>query len=60
VDESTDGTNNINTNKMDISAGYIHIKVTDDILTKFTTFTDWGYSGIIQGENVILTKITVF
>lgn len=59
VDESTDGSNNINTNKMDISSGYISIKVTEDILTKFTTFVDWGYSGIIQGESLILTKIEV-
>jgi hypothetical protein len=59
VDESTDGSNNINTNKMDISSGYISIKVTEDILTKFTTLVDWGYSGIIQGESLILTKIEV-
>ena len=59
VDESTDGSNNINSNKMDISAGYVHVKVTEDILEKYTTLTDWGYCGIIQGESLILTKIEV-
>ncbi len=44
---------------MDISAGYIQIKVTADLQNKLTSLTDWGFCGIINGENLILNKITV-
>lgn len=38
--------------------GAIELKVTDEMVTAFTTLIDWGYAAIIQG-NCILTKITL-
>jgi hypothetical protein len=33
--------------------------VTAEMAELFNTYTDWGYCGIIQGENFIVTKITI-
>lgn len=38
--------------------GAIELKVTDEMVTAFTTLIDWGYAAILQG-NCILTKITL-
>lgn len=55
--ETGDGTNNFNSDKCDMNK--ITIKATADVVEKFTTLIDWGYCGIVQGENCILQKITI-
>ena len=39
--------------------GYFTLTLTDDIIQKFKNDIDWGYWGVIQGEGITLTKITV-
>ena len=51
--------NNINAEFYTIENDRIAIPVTADVAEKFTTITDWGYCGIIQGENLIVNKITI-
>ncbi|MBO5562588.1 MAG: hypothetical protein J5939_02600, partial [Bacteroidales bacterium] len=51
--------NNSNAEFYTIENDRIAIPVTADVAEKFTTITDWGYCGIIQGENLIVNKITI-
>lgn len=58
------GLNNGNNIKADIynleeHDGCIEIPVTAELLSQLTTLTDWGYCWIIQGENLVITKIAV-
>ena len=57
--ESSAGNNNVNAGDTTISEeGYISITVTDLMVEELTTKIDWGYSMVVQGENIILTKIS--
>ena len=40
--------------------GFFALTLTDDIIMKLQTYTDWGYWGIIQGEGFTLKKITYY
>jgi hypothetical protein len=53
--------NNINSGiyNLDENNGAFVIPVTETLAEQLTTLNDWGYCWIIQGENLILTKITV-
>jgi hypothetical protein len=51
--------NNVNSGICDLTDGCITINVTAEMAELFNTYTDWGYCGIIQGENFIVTKITI-
>jgi len=51
--------NNINAGIYTIEDGRIAIPVTADMAEKYTTLTDWGYCGILQGESLIINKITI-
>ncbi|MBR2855953.1 MAG: hypothetical protein IKB85_00795 [Bacteroidales bacterium] len=57
--ESSAGNNNVNAGDTTISEeGYIAITVTDLMVEELTTMIDWGYAMVVQGENIILTKIS--
>lgn len=51
--------NNINSGIASLEKGYLDIVVTAQMLTEFTTYNDWGYCWILQGEGVVITKISV-
>ena len=51
---------NVNAGIYDASVGYISIKLTEELINLLTTYTDWGYSGILQWENLVLEKITYY
>ena len=51
--------NNLNAEIYTIQDGRISVPVTPDIAEKFTTLTDWGYCGILQGESLIINKISI-
>ena len=53
--------NNINAGiyNLDEHEGYIEIPVTAVLKEQLTTLNDWGCCWIIQGENLVITKITV-
>ncbi|MCM1296385.1 MAG: hypothetical protein NC311_12675 [Muribaculaceae bacterium] len=51
------GTNNFNSGTHDMTK--ISCIVTPEIYTMLTTYIDWGYCMIVQGENLILNKITI-
>ena len=51
--------NNINSGIASLEKGYLDIVVTPQMLTEFTTYNDWGYCWILQGEGVVITKISV-
>lgn len=51
--------NNINAGIYTITEDRIAIPVTADVAEKYTTLTDWGHCGILQGENLIINKITI-
>ena len=51
--------NNVNPNIYDLSEGYIAIELDADRAEKFTTLTDWGQYAILQGENFIVTGISL-
>ena len=40
--------------------GFFSLTLTEEMVTKLQTYTDWGYWGIIQGEGLTLTKITYY
>ena len=40
--------------------GFFSLTLTEEMITKLQTYTDWGYWGIIQGEGLTLTKITYY
>lgn len=50
-------TNNFNSDMCDMKK--ISVVVTPEIHEKLTTYIDWGYCMILQGENVIVNKITI-
>ena len=56
-----DNGNNINSGiyNLDEHNGAIEIPVTATLLEQLTTFVDWGYCWIMQGEGVIVNKIAV-
>ena len=57
--ESSAGNNNVNAGDTTISEdGYIEITVTDVMVEELTTKIDWGYAMVVQGESLILTKIS--
>ena len=53
--------NNINSGIYNLNEhdGAIEIPVTATLKEQLTTFNDWGYCWILQGEGVVVTKITV-
>ncbi len=51
---------NVNAGIYDASEGFISVKLTEEMITLLTTYTDWGYSGILQWENLALEKITYY
>ena len=51
--------NNLNAEIYTIADGRISVPVTPDMAEKFTTLTDWGYCGILQGDNLIINKISI-
>ena len=51
---------NVNAGIYDASEGFIAITLTDAMIELLTTYTDWGYSGILQWENLALEKITYY
>lgn len=56
-----DNGNNINSGIYNLEEhnGAIEIPVTATLLEQLTTFNDWGYCWILQGEGVTITKIAV-
>ena len=50
-------TNNFNSGTHDMTK--ISCVVTQDIYNMLTTYIDWGYCMILQGENIIVNKITI-
>lgn len=58
---SGDDSNNINAG-MDTGFdenGYFSFRLNDEILNHFLNDIDWGYAFIVQGENFIMTKVTI-
>lgn len=51
--------NNVNSGICDLANGCIEINITEEMANLLTTYIDWGYCLIIQGENFVVTKITV-
>lgn len=51
--------NNVNSDIASFENGCLDITLTAKIIEELTTLTDWGYCWIIQGENVVITKISV-
>lgn len=51
--------NNINSGIASLESGCLDITVTAQMLNEFTTYNDWGYCWILQGEGVVITKISV-
>lgn len=64
ADESAAPTNNINPNKVAgatvATDGFVELTVTEELKTILTTKIEWGNSIIVQGENLILDKITYY
>jgi len=53
--------NNINSGTVQgFENGYIELTIDENMLNSFTNNIDWNYAFIIQGENFVLTKITLF
>lgn len=50
---------NVNAGNYDLAAGYIAVELDADRASKLTTLTDWGQYAIIQGENFIITGISL-
>lgn len=53
--------NNINASiyNLDEHGGCIELTATAELVRQLTTLNDWGYCWIIQGENLVVTKIAV-
>lgn len=51
--------NNINSGIASLEKGYLDIVVTAQMLNELTTYNDWGFCWILQGEGVVITKISV-
>ena len=59
IGETFGNGNNINSGIASLEKGYLDIVVTAQMLTEFTTYNDWCYCWILQGEGVVITKISV-
>ena len=59
LDDTFGNGNNVNSGICDLANGCIEINITDEMANLLTTYIDWGYCLIIQGENFVVTKITV-
>ena len=55
--DEASGTNNFNSGTHDMTK--ISCVVTPEIYNMLTTYIDWGYCLIVQGESLILNKITI-
>lgn len=53
------GKNNVNSDIASLENGCLDIPVTAQLVSDLTTLTDWGYCWILQGEGVVITKISV-
>ena len=51
--------NNVNNEIYDLSNGYIAIELDATRAEAYTTLTDWGYCGILQGESFVVTRLTL-
>lgn len=51
--------NNVNSGIASLENGCLDIIVTAQLLKELTTYNDWGYCWILQGEGVVITKISV-
>ncbi|MGM9726646.1 MAG: hypothetical protein ACI3YJ_03435 [Prevotella sp.] len=51
--------NNVNSGIASLESGCLDITVTAQMLNELTTYNDWGYCWIMQGEGVVITKISV-
>lgn len=51
--------NNVNSGIASLESGCLDITVTAKMLNELTTYNDWGYCWILQGEGVVITKISV-
>ena len=51
--------NNVNSGIASLESGCLDITVTATMLNELTTYNDWGYCWIMQGEGVVITKISV-
>lgn len=59
IGETFGNGNNVNAGIASLDNGCLDITVTAKMLTEFTTYNDWGYCWILQGEGVVITKISV-
>ncbi|MGN0281335.1 MAG: hypothetical protein ACI4B3_03420 [Prevotella sp.] len=59
IGETFGNGNNVNAGIASLESGCLDIIVTAKMLTEFTTYNDWGYCWILQGEGVVITKISV-
>lgn len=50
---------NVNSGIASLESGCLDIIVTAQLLKELTTYNDWGYCWILQGEGVVITKISV-
>ena len=53
------GGNEISFKNYDASAGYFEFKVTEDIYGPITGIQGWGGSMVVQGDGVVITKVTL-
>lgn len=51
--------NNVNAGIYDLSNGYIAIELDATRVQAYTQNIDWGYSGILQGENFVVTQLSL-
>ena len=51
--------NNVNSGIASLENGCLDITITAQMLKELTTYNDWGYCWILQGEGVVITKISV-
>lgn len=51
--------NNVNSGIASLESGCLDITITAQMLKELTTYNDWGYCWILQGEGVVITKISV-
>ena len=51
--------NNVNSGIASLENGCLDITITAQMLKDLTTYNDWGYCWILQGEGVVITKISV-
>ena len=51
--------NNVNSGIASLENGCLDITITAQMLKELTTYNDWGYCWILQGEGDVITKISV-